>query len=347
MMTIFKTNINWTKLAIAFVLLFFAFSFSSTAQTNSDKPMSATALTGLIDELKGVVLKSGADEKAAALVADRWNKRTDLKGKTKKEVINLLYQDVKAVITDSGIQYQIYSIFSFYKQIPDESPAAETQKTNGSLSKGEPVRKLIELTYQAHPWVIMPKPWAAKKEDETIKQKQLKVLDDALAVNKELTPEQKLFVKANYDKLRKIVDKQVADAEDEVFPFEQWAKENLEQRYTAKFTDKEINGLIAYFQGTDGQNTLKVTKNAPFSEDIVKKGGAPLYTKEEEAKANKFGETPLGKKFMDAFLGETNEYLNAKMEEAGKSGAKNMSSIIDPATLNKLFNQFVRDNYKK
>lgn len=216
-----------------------------------------------------------------------------------------------------------------------------------SMSKGASVRKLIELTLSAHPWVIMPKPWAAKKEDETIKQRQLKWLDDALAVNKELTPEQKLFVKANYDKLRNIVDKQVSDSRDAIFPFEQWAKENLEQRYTAKFTDKEINGLIAYFQGTDGQNTLKVFKNAPFSEDIVKKGGAPLYTKEEEAEANKFAQTPLGKKFMDAFYGETNEYLSAKMEEAGKSGAKIISSVIDPANLNKLFNQFVKDNYKK
>ena len=216
-----------------------------------------------------------------------------------------------------------------------------------SMSKGASVRKLIELTLSAHPIVTTPKPWAAKKEDETIKQKQLKVLDDALAVNKELTPEQRLFVKANYDKLKKIVDKQLADAADAIFPFGQWAEEHLEQRYTAKFTDKEINGLIAYFQGTDGQNTLKVFKNAPFSEDIVKKGGAPLYTKEEEAKADKFAQTPLGKKFMDAFFSETNEYLNAKMEEAGKSGGKNISSITDPANLNKIFNQFVSDNYKK
>ena len=222
-----------------------------------------------------------------------------------------------------------------------------SQKPRSASSKEASVRKLIELTLSAHPWVIAPKPWAVKKEDETVKQKQLSVLDDALAVNKELTPEQKLFVKANYDKLREIVDNQLAAAADAIFPLEQWAKENLEQRYTAKLTDKEINGLIAYFQSIDGQNTLKVIKNAPSSEDTVEKGGAPLDTKETEAEANKFAATPLGKKFMDAILGETNEYLTAKLEEAAKSGGKNISSITEPANLNKIFNLFVRDNYKK
>jgi hypothetical protein len=124
----FKTGIDWTKVFIAFVLLCSVFGFSVTAQTNDAKPMTDKALTALIEELKGVVARSGPDEKDAALVADRWDKRTDLKGKTKKEVINLLFQDVKAVIKDSGIQYEIGSTFSFYKNIPDESQPADTQK---------------------------------------------------------------------------------------------------------------------------------------------------------------------------------------------------------------------------
>ena len=115
------TIINWTKLTVAFVLLCSMFGFSVRAQTNDAQPMIDTARTALIEELKGVVARSTPDEKDAALVAERWDKRTDLKGKTKKEVINLLFGDVKAVIKDSGTLYQIYSIFSFYKRIPDDS----------------------------------------------------------------------------------------------------------------------------------------------------------------------------------------------------------------------------------
>ncbi|MCY7348807.1 MAG: hypothetical protein LH614_21670, partial [Pyrinomonadaceae bacterium] len=148
-----KTGIIRTKLIAALVFMCSVFSFSAAAQTDLDKPMDAKALAALVAEIKGIVAKSSPNEKDAELVADRWSKRTDLRGKTKKEVINLLYQDVKAVITDSGIQYQIYSIFSFYKRIPDEPPSAQTQKTNVAMSKPASVNKLVDFTYRMHPYV--------------------------------------------------------------------------------------------------------------------------------------------------------------------------------------------------
>lgn len=117
------------KLVTAFGLLCTVFSFAAIAQTDSDKPMDAEALAALVKELKEVVSKNSPNEKESALVAQKWDKRKDLAGKTRSEVIDLLYDDVKSVIKDSGIQYQIYSIFSFYKQIPDESPSARTEKT--------------------------------------------------------------------------------------------------------------------------------------------------------------------------------------------------------------------------
>src|SRR3982751_1463245 len=123
------------KLIASLVLLCSISSFSAIAQTVSDKSMDAKSLAALVEELKGVVAKSSPDEKDAVLVAEKWERRKDLKGKTKREVINLLYEDVKAVIKDSGVQYQIYSIFSFYKQIPDESFSAQTQNTNSAISK--------------------------------------------------------------------------------------------------------------------------------------------------------------------------------------------------------------------
>lgn len=111
-----------TFLSLSVVLLWCSsFGSSVMAQANSDKPMDAQALTALIGELKEVVAKNTPDQKEAAAVSARWDKRTDLAGKTKPVVINLLFQDVRAVIKDSGTQYELYSMFSFYKQIPDDS----------------------------------------------------------------------------------------------------------------------------------------------------------------------------------------------------------------------------------
>lgn len=95
------------------------FGLNVMAQPTADKPMDAKALAALVKELKEVVAKNSPNEKESAMVAERWDKRTDLTGKTKKEVISLLFEDVKAVIKDSGTQYTINSIFSFYKTIPD------------------------------------------------------------------------------------------------------------------------------------------------------------------------------------------------------------------------------------
>ena len=123
------------------------FSFGVIAQTNSDKPMNAKSLAALVAELKEVVAKNTPDEKEAAAVAVKLDARQDLAGKTKKDVINLLYGDVKAIIKDSGVLYQIYSIFSFYKTIPDEPQSAQTPTNNAVPSKSAAVKKLIDLTF--------------------------------------------------------------------------------------------------------------------------------------------------------------------------------------------------------
>ncbi len=112
---IFKTN-----LIIALMFIFSMFSFSVIAQTNDYKPLDAKALTALVKELKGVVSRTESDAKKSAAVAEKWDKRQDLAGKTKEQVIDLLYEDVKSVVTNSGTKYEVYSIFSFYKTIPDD-----------------------------------------------------------------------------------------------------------------------------------------------------------------------------------------------------------------------------------
>src|SRR5947209_18543504 len=145
-----KTRINWTKLIASLVLLCSISGFSAMAQTVSDRPMDAKSLAALVEELKGVVSRTALDERDAALVAEKWDRRKDLAGKTKRDVINLLFEDVKAVIKNSGTQYQIYSIFSFYKQIPDDAPSAQTQKTDSAISKPAAVRKLVDITFQMH-----------------------------------------------------------------------------------------------------------------------------------------------------------------------------------------------------
>jgi hypothetical protein len=111
----FKTN-----LIIALIILCSMLDFVAIAQTDGDKPLDAKTLAALVKELKGVVSRTEPDAKKSASVAEKWDKRQDLAGKTKEQIIDLLYEDVKSVVTNSGTKYEIYSIFSFYKTIPDD-----------------------------------------------------------------------------------------------------------------------------------------------------------------------------------------------------------------------------------
>ncbi len=120
-----KTRFSRTKSTIVLLILCSMFSFGLMAQTDEGKPMDAKSLTALVEELKGVVSRTELDEKKSAAVAAKWDSRKDLAGKTKTQVIDLIYEDVKAVVKDSGTQYQIYSLFSFYRTIPDSAKSGQ------------------------------------------------------------------------------------------------------------------------------------------------------------------------------------------------------------------------------
>lgn len=350
-----ETRINWTKLVAALVLLYSISSFGAMAQTDSDKPLDAKSLTALVEELKGVVSRTELNEKNAALVAEKWDRRKDLAGKTKKEVIKLLFEDVKSVIKDSGIQYQIYSIFSFYKTIPDELLSAQTEKTNGAMSKPASVNKLVALTYGMHPYIGIDEQLASLPGSADIKaavdeerKNRIADFDDALKVNTKLTPDQKSFVRNNYDQLIKIADKITEDAIKTNFPTERWIKESLQQSFTTKFSLTELTSLIAYFQGTSGQQVLKYVRISNMAELITGNGGKLDFTEADKAEHDKFVATPFGKKFIAAYLQEAIAYEQSKQNAVrSENPDADGFAIYERENLNKLFNKFVAENYKK
>jgi hypothetical protein len=351
-----KIRYELTRLFLpALVFICSVFGLTAMAQTNLDKPLDAKAVAALIVELKEVVSRSSPDTNDAELVAEKWNARQDLVGKTRKDAINLLYADVKSVIKDSGVLYQIYAMFSFYKTIPGEVQPAQIGETITPTPKSASVKTLIDLTFLMHPYVGIEEQLASlpgtkdiKAEEERVRQGRIEGFDEALKVNKKLTPDQKSFVRANYDQLIKIADKITEDAIKKNFPTEQWIKEGLQKSYTAKFTQPELNMLIVYFQGADGQPVLKYIRISNMAQMITGNGGTLNFTEADKAEHDKFAATPLGKKFLTAYLREAIAYEQSK-EKAVRSANPNADgfAIYRTENLNKLFNKFVAENYKK
>lgn len=353
-----KVN-DWTRLVIVLSLLCSVFGFNANAQTVSDKPLNARQLANLITGLKGAVRENLAvaetDGKKYAAITQRWNARKDLAGKSKTQVINLLFQDVKAVVTDPGMQYQISQIFSLYKTMPDAQFSGQTQSTMGSDSKPQAVERLTNLTYPYHPYVgieaelaKLPGTKDIEAEKAEDRKNRIEGFDAALKVNTKLNADQKAFVRANYDQLIKIMDKITEDAINKNFPTEMWIMKGLEQSYSAKFALKELNELIQFLDTENTSPVLKYIRQTNMADLIIGNGGKLTYTAADKAEYDKFAATALGKKFIAAYLNETIAFEQIKENEV-RSRIPNADgfAIYEPANLNKLFNKFVADNYKK
>lgn len=344
--------VNRAKFLMVLTFLNSMLCFSVMAQ---DKPMSAKSRAALVTELKGVVARFEPDEKNSALVAQKWDARKDLAGKTKSQVINLLYEDVKSVIKDSGTQYQIYSTFSFYKQMPDEAPSVETPTSSSAASKDKLVENLANVTFAMHPYIGIEEELAklpgikdVKAAQEEDRKNRIEGFDAALRLNNKLTSDQKAFVKANYDRLIKIIDKITTDAINKNFPTDQWIMEGLKQSYSKNFTNKELADLTAFFDSDNGQQILKYIRQTNMAELITGNGGTLNFTPQDKSEHDKFAAAALGKKFIAAYIKETEGYEHRK-EVAVRFANPDADgfAIYQPENLNRLFNRFVKENYKQ
>lgn len=134
---------------IAALFLCSIFSFSIIAQ---DNPLNSQQLTNLISGLKNALQENlkiieNTDGKQYRAITQKWDARQDLEGKSKREVIDLLYQDVKSVVTNSEMRYQISQVFSFYERMPDSQFSQRTNFTDPRDGEVYGVKKIGNLTW--------------------------------------------------------------------------------------------------------------------------------------------------------------------------------------------------------
>ena len=92
---IFNKRINWTRLVIASLLMCVMLSFAAMAQSNSNQRLDAEAVSALIAELKDGLANLIDDEDTVTAITEKWDAREDLAGKTKSQILSLLFADVK------------------------------------------------------------------------------------------------------------------------------------------------------------------------------------------------------------------------------------------------------------
>ena len=267
-----KKRNDWTKLVIVLSLLCSVFGVGVNAQT-SDKPLNAQQLANLKTGLKQVVQENLAvaetDGKKYAAVTQKWDARKDLAGKSKTQVIDLLFLDVKSVVTDSGMQYQISQVFSLYKQMPDDQFAGQTKSKMGSDSKPEAVEQLTNLTFPNHPYVGIEAE-TAKLPSKVLPTKNISQwVDDT----KEIAEQQKAH-EAEAKEAMKNWDKIIETAKSGAGDFREAAKLNSDQAYKGYYEALAISLDNDSEKGTTTKSLYQGFLDSKDWDSFIEKGSA-------------------------------------------------------------------------
>ena len=101
-------EIDRAKPLIALALMCLVFSFGVIAQDNPNEPLDGETVGVLLEELAEGLPDLVGDEDQVAAIAEKWEAREDLEGKTRSQIIRLLFADVQAVVKDPATRTKIW-----------------------------------------------------------------------------------------------------------------------------------------------------------------------------------------------------------------------------------------------
>lgn len=135
------------KRYISITVIMLAFAFAANAQAVLNAQQLGNLVVGLKGALKENLTPIANGQASYNAITQRWDARRDLAGKTKSQVIDLLYEDVKMVVTNSGVRYQISQVFSLYHRMPDSQFSAKTSFRDARDGQVYGIAKVGNLTW--------------------------------------------------------------------------------------------------------------------------------------------------------------------------------------------------------
>jgi len=126
----FKLAINWTRSAIALALLCAVFSFSAMAQDNPNTPLDEKSVAALIEELTGGLPDLIEDEEQVTAITGKWEAHQGLTGKTRTQILGMLFADVKSIVKVKETQDSIWANWN-------ESASEDTEVNDSDDNAGK------------------------------------------------------------------------------------------------------------------------------------------------------------------------------------------------------------------
>ncbi len=132
---------------LALGLMCLTLSFGAIAQTNAERPLDEDAVAELFGELTDGVSSVIEDEAQINAITGKWEAREDLVGKTKTQILKLLFADVKSVVKAQDAQNKIWSAWNQNEEIVMQTPVEKPV-----VAANTPTRSAVEET----PGIIRP-----------------------------------------------------------------------------------------------------------------------------------------------------------------------------------------------
>ncbi|MEO6393247.1 MAG: hypothetical protein ABIP75_15460 [Pyrinomonadaceae bacterium] len=107
----------FTLFAFCFATLAISFPFGAAISTyagsgvqkrDQEQPLDQSAAATLVNELKGTLERFIDDKETVSSIGDKWDAR-DLSGKTRSQILSLLFEDVKSLVADNNTRGSIWS----------------------------------------------------------------------------------------------------------------------------------------------------------------------------------------------------------------------------------------------
>ena len=114
-----------------------------------EERLDADAVSALIEELKDGLPDLIEDEAQVSAIIKKWDKRKDLEGKTRSEILKLIFADLKAVVKDKESQDNIWKSWT-EEQIEVEAPVKTPQEPDPPVvrSPETPVAPIVKAETQ-------------------------------------------------------------------------------------------------------------------------------------------------------------------------------------------------------
>lgn len=221
-------------------------------------------------------------------------------------------------------------------------------QTTVSADKTGLVNQITEQTFAAFPveFFEIEIEKVKKESGEQIKREFTNLIIKKTEENPDFSAQKKEEIKAKVPDFGERFGNKVAEVIGRDLDINLWIKEALADNFTKNFTVAELKKIDSFMKGAHGKAFFAAVKEIASAKIQKQETETPQLTARQSIEIEKFINSPLGKKFMDVFGDNTENFLMQKIDIWGDNMLKNIDESMKNGELGEMLEQFIAENFQ-